>query len=104
MHTDERPETPARPADPGDGDRPGLWARLQAWLRRGVARVRERLPGGGTDRARADGGRPLPATPTERGPPETATETERTDGRLRVYDPESDGAYVESDTWQEIER
>ncbi|WP_159901359.1 hypothetical protein [Salinirussus salinus] len=111
MHTDEQHEPSDSTPDPEDGG--GLRVRLRAFLAGAAAWLRDALgadslsgPAGDWDAGRS--GRPPGRDARgDASPPEAAAGTgeltaSRTDGHLRVSD--GDGAYIESDTWEEVER
>lgn len=115
MHTDEQHEpsgdTPETP------DAGGMWERLGALLSAAAARLRDALgadslsvpadrdadrPDGKPDRPGAETAAPIrdDAAGTATDPGELTVS--RADGCLRVS--EGDGAYIESDTWEDVER
>jgi hypothetical protein len=111
MHTDEQHEPSG--STPGPGDSGGIGARLRSFLAGAAARVRDALGADSLSRpageqgAGRDGRSPRRDTSGDASPPEAAAGTgeltaSRTDGHLRVSD--GDGAYIESDTWEEVER
>lgn len=114
MRTDEQHEAPDFPPETPDDS--GLRGRLRALLAGAAARLRDAL---GADslsteplETTAAGRSGLPAR--EGGEPGSVSDAEeadegdgtltvsRADGRLRLSD--GDGAYIESDTWEEVER
>jgi hypothetical protein len=115
MHTDEQYE-PSRdtPETPDSG---GAWERFGALLSAAAARLRDALgadslsvpadgdadrPDGRPDRSGAESAAPLPDDAAETATDPGELTVSRADGRLRVS--EGDGAYIESDTWEEVER
>ncbi len=114
MRTDEQHEAPDRPPETPDGG--GLRGRLRNLLFGAAARLRDAL---GADslsteppETTAAGRSGLPAR--DGGDPGRGPDAEevddgdgpltvsRADGRLRLSD--GDGAYIESDTWEAVER
>jgi len=117
MHTDEQREPSVDATDTPDSG--GVRGRLRGLLRSALVRLRDALgadslsvpagegreegaPDAGSDRDGAgDGTDVLPEVADRAGSPAELT-VSRADGRLRVSDGE--GAYIESDTWEEVER
>lgn len=111
MHTDEQHE----PSDdaPGPHESGGIHARLRGFLAGAAARLRDALgsdslsgpPGerGGDRDSRPAGRDARGDASAPEAPAGTGDLTaSRTDGHLRVSD--GSGAYIESDTWEEVER
>ena len=118
MHTDEQYESSDHTPEPPDNG--GIRARLGTLLSAAAARLRDALGADSlstpTGEGRASGGsrsagRDVADSDTSApdGAATTGADTEageltvsRGDGRLRVSDGE--GAYIESDTWEAVER
>jgi hypothetical protein len=106
MRTDERHDlSESRSDSPADS---GLWSRLADRLSAAAARVRDAL---GTDSPPTSAAADRDSRPDRNGPGNAVTDTDsepgeltvsRADGRLRVA--EGPGAYIESDTWEAVER
>jgi hypothetical protein len=111
MHTDEQHEPSGdTPETPDSG---GAWERFGELLTAAGARLRDALgadslsvpAGEDADRADRPGAESAASLPDAAAGPETEAgqlTVSRADGHLRVS--EGGGAYIESDTWEAVER